>query len=178
MLTAQALQPSSEMPQDIRWMNAATAALAVVAVLLVLAAGFTVLSRQPYFVIHKLSIDGEMQRNNLATVRANVVPRVEGSFFMVESFRGLWSVGAADAPDHEHERHGQQGSGRGDDLGARRAGVGGCGVLQGGDLPLRLRLHVELRRQLVDGVGELLSLGGDLRLELLGRARVTHGVLP
>jgi cell division protein FtsQ len=87
MLTAQALQPSSEMPQDIRWMNAATAALAVVAVLLVLAAGFTVLSRQPYFVIHKLSIDGEMQRNNLATVRANVVPRVEGSFFMVDLAR-------------------------------------------------------------------------------------------
>ncbi|MFY9478425.1 MAG: cell division protein FtsQ/DivIB [Pseudomonadota bacterium] len=87
MLTAQALQPSSEMPQDIRWMNAATAALAVVAVLLVLAAGFTVISRQPYFVIHKLSIDGEMQRNNMATVRANVVPRVEGSFFMVDLAR-------------------------------------------------------------------------------------------
>ena len=87
MLTAQALQPSSEMPQDIRWMNAATAALAVVAVLLVLAAGFTVVSRQPYFVIHKLSIDGEMQRNNMATVRANVVPRVEGSFFMVDLAR-------------------------------------------------------------------------------------------
>lgn len=87
MLTAQALQPSSEMPQDIRWMNAATAALAVVAVLLVLAAGFTVISRQPYFVIHRLSIDGEMQRNNMATVRANVVPRVEGSFFMVDLTR-------------------------------------------------------------------------------------------
>lgn len=87
MLTAQALQPSSEMPQDIRWMNAATAALAVVAVLLVLAAGFTVISRQPYFVIHRLSIDGEMQRNNMATVRANVVPRVEGSFFMVDLAR-------------------------------------------------------------------------------------------
>lgn len=87
MLSAQALQPSSEMPQDIRWMNAATAALAVVAVLLVLAAGFSVISRQPYFVIHKLSIDGEMQRNNMATVRANVVPRVEGSFFMVDLAR-------------------------------------------------------------------------------------------
>lgn len=87
MLTAQALQSPSEMPQDIRWMNAATAALAVVAVLLVLAAAFNVLIRQPYFVIHKLSIDGEMQRNNLATVRANVVPRVEGSFFLVDLAR-------------------------------------------------------------------------------------------
>lgn len=87
MLTAQALQSPSEMPQDIRWMNAATAALAVVAVMLVLAAAFNVLIRQPYFVIHKLSIDGEMQRNNLATVRANVVPRVEGSFFLVDLAR-------------------------------------------------------------------------------------------
>ncbi|HIV69616.1 MAG TPA: cell division protein FtsQ/DivIB [Candidatus Aquabacterium excrementipullorum] len=84
MLTAQALQSPSEMPQDIRWMNAATIALAVLGVLLVLAGCFTVLMRQPYFVIHKLSIDGEMQRNNLATVRANVVPRVDGSFFMVD----------------------------------------------------------------------------------------------
>jgi cell division protein FtsQ len=87
MLTAQALQSPREMPQDIRWMNAATAALAAVGVLLVLAAVFTVIARQPYFVIHKLSIDGEMQRNNLATVRANVVPRVEGSFFMVDLAR-------------------------------------------------------------------------------------------
>lgn len=87
MLTAQALQSPSEMPQDIRWMNAATAALALVAVLLVLAGLFTVLIRQPYFVIHKLSIDGEMHRNNLATVRANVVPRVEGSFFQVDLAR-------------------------------------------------------------------------------------------
>lgn len=87
MLTAQALQSPSEMPQDIRWMNAATAALAVAALLLVLAGLFTVLIRQPYFAIHKLSIDGEMQRNNLATVRANVVPRVEGSFFMVDLAR-------------------------------------------------------------------------------------------
>ena len=85
MLTAQALHPAaSEMPQDIRWMNAATAALAGLGVLLVLVACFTVLSRQPFFMIHKLSIDGEMQRNNLATVRANVVPRVSGGFFSVD----------------------------------------------------------------------------------------------
>lgn len=83
MLAAHAMAPSAEMPQDIRWMNAATAALAVVAGLLVLAALVSVLARQPQFTIRQLTIDGDLQRNNLATVRANVLPRLAGGFFML-----------------------------------------------------------------------------------------------
>lgn len=84
MIAAHAMVPSAEMPQDIRWMNAATAALAVVAGLLVLAALVSVLTRQPQFTIRQLTIDGDLQRNNLATVRANVLPRLAGGFFMLD----------------------------------------------------------------------------------------------
>lgn len=84
MIAAHAMAPSAEMPQDIRWMNAATAALAVVAGLLVLAALVSVLTRQPQFTIRQLTIDGDLQRNNLATVRANALPRLAGGFFMLD----------------------------------------------------------------------------------------------
>lgn len=79
-----ALQPTAEMPQDVRWMNAATVALAWVAVGLVAAALLTVLARQPFFVIRKLTLEGDLLRNNLATVRANVLPRVSGAYFNVD----------------------------------------------------------------------------------------------
>jgi len=85
MLAAQALHSTSpEMPQDIRWMNAATNALLVVALGIVAAALLTVLARQPFFTIRKLTLEGDLQRNNLATVRANVLPRVKGGYFNLD----------------------------------------------------------------------------------------------
>jgi len=79
-----AMNAPAEMPQDIQWMNSAVKALAVVLLLLVLAAGLGVLMRQPAFTIRKLTLEGDLQRNNLATVRANAVPRVNGGFFTVD----------------------------------------------------------------------------------------------
>ncbi|HET6787115.1 MAG TPA: cell division protein FtsQ/DivIB [Aquabacterium sp.] len=84
MLAAHAIDTHQEMPQDIRWMNAAALALAVVLALLVLSAALSVLARQPMFNIARLTLEGDLQRNNLATVRANVVPRVNGGFFSVD----------------------------------------------------------------------------------------------
>ncbi|MDE2401281.1 MAG: cell division protein FtsQ/DivIB [Burkholderiales bacterium] len=81
MLAAAALNTPDEMPQDIRWMNAASAALLVLAVVLLLAAGLVKLSRLPFFNIAHLQLEGEMQRNNLATVRANALPRLSRGFF-------------------------------------------------------------------------------------------------
>jgi len=81
MLANAALQTPTEMPQDVRWMNAASASLAALAVALVLAAGLVKLSRLPFFNISRLQVEGELQRNNLATVRANAVPRLNGGFF-------------------------------------------------------------------------------------------------
>jgi cell division protein FtsQ len=84
MLAANALQPSTQMPQDIRWMNAIAAVLVLLLCALLLAAGLTVVARQPMFTIGKLTLEGDLQRNNLATVRANVVPRINGGFFTVD----------------------------------------------------------------------------------------------
>lgn len=84
MLAAHAIDTHQEMPQDIRWMNAAALALAVVLGLLVLSAAVSVLARQPAFNIGQLTLEGDLQRNNLATVRANVVPRIHGGFFSVD----------------------------------------------------------------------------------------------
>lgn len=72
-----------ETPQDVLWMNAAASALLVVAIGLLLAAGITKLTRLPYFNLQKVQLEGDLERNNLATVRANVVPRMHGGFFNV-----------------------------------------------------------------------------------------------
>ena len=90
MLAAAALNRYSspdETPQDVRWMNAAAAALVVVAVLMVLAAGLLKLGRLPYFDLQRVQIEGDLQRSNLATVRANTVPRLYGGFFQADLIR-------------------------------------------------------------------------------------------
>ncbi len=88
MLANAALNPHlSEMPQDVRWMNAASAALAGLALAVVLASGLVKLSRMHFFNIQQLQIDGELQRNNLATVRANALPHLSGGFFNQDLFK-------------------------------------------------------------------------------------------
>lgn len=65
-------------------MNAATVALAAIAIGLVVASVLTLLARQPVFAIRQMTLEGDLLRNNLATVRANVLPRVAGSYFQVD----------------------------------------------------------------------------------------------
>jgi cell division protein FtsQ len=71
-------------PQDVAWMNAATTALMALAVLLLIGAGVFKLSRMHYFDLKKVQLEGDLHRNNLATVRANVVPRMHGGFFTAD----------------------------------------------------------------------------------------------
>lgn len=80
----QAMDAPAEMPQDIQWMNAATLGLGVVLAVLLVAAVLGVIARQQTFAIRQLTLQGDLQRNNLATVRANAVPRVTGGFFTVD----------------------------------------------------------------------------------------------
>lgn len=84
MSVAAALHPSPRMPLDIRWMNALTTLLVVIALGMVALAGLRMLARTPFFGITQVTLDGELKRNNIATVRANIVPRVEGNFFRVD----------------------------------------------------------------------------------------------
>lgn len=71
-------------PVDIRLMNNAIALLRLVAVVALLCAGAFALARLPVFSIHSVRIDGELARNSAATIRANAMPKLEGSFFTLD----------------------------------------------------------------------------------------------
>ncbi len=77
-------QSASETPQDVRWMNAGAVALALVLLGMLCWAGLGKLARLPYFNVVKVQLEGDLQRNNVATVRANIVPRMRGGFFTVD----------------------------------------------------------------------------------------------
>lgn len=79
---------ASEASQDIRWMNVATAWLVVVGLCLLAAAGLQRLARQPFFNLTEVQLEGDLQRNNIATVRAHIVPRLEGGYFTLDLQKG------------------------------------------------------------------------------------------
>ncbi len=87
MLAAAALHAApirDETPMDVRWMNTATIVLAIGLVGLLLASGLVRLSRLPYFTIERIEVGGDLHRNNVTNVRANVVHRLQGSFFGID----------------------------------------------------------------------------------------------
>jgi cell division protein FtsQ len=72
------------LPADVRLMNAvASLVFALVAVGLLVAA-LQWLTRAPIFAIRVIQIDGDLIRNNVATIRANAAPRLAGNFFSVD----------------------------------------------------------------------------------------------
>jgi len=86
MLAAAALntyRAAPETPEDVRWMNAASAIMVWVVLAMVLASVLLLISRQPFFNLKRVELAGDLQRNNVATVRANVVSRLAGGFFSV-----------------------------------------------------------------------------------------------
>jgi len=76
------MQPATS--QDLVWMQAATQVLLAVVVMGVVMAGLVRIGRLPIFQIQKVQLEGDLQRNNLATVRANVVSRLQDGFFQVD----------------------------------------------------------------------------------------------
>lgn len=79
---------ASEASQDVRWMNVATAWLVVVGLCLLAAAGLQRLGRIPFFNLTEVQLEGDLQRNNIATLRAHIVPRLEGGYFMLDLQKG------------------------------------------------------------------------------------------
>jgi cell division protein FtsQ len=72
------------LPPDVRLMNAtATVLFAACAALLVAALGWWAL-RNPVFAIRGIVVQGDVAHNNVATLRANVLPRLRGNFFTVD----------------------------------------------------------------------------------------------
>lgn len=72
------------LPGDVRLMNGLAAALALATLALVVVAGVLWLLRSPAFPIRALRVDGELQRVNGDTLRANAAPRLAGNFFSAD----------------------------------------------------------------------------------------------
>jgi cell division protein FtsQ len=71
-------------PLDVRLMNITAAMLfAACAVMLVAALGWWAV-RHPVFALRGIVVEGEVTHNNVATLRANVAPRLSGNFFTVD----------------------------------------------------------------------------------------------
>jgi cell division protein FtsQ len=81
-MNAAATRPAT--PLDVRLMNVTASVLFVAcAVLLVAALGWWAL-RHPVFAIGGIVVEGDVAHNNVATLRANVAPRLAGNFFTVD----------------------------------------------------------------------------------------------
>lgn len=79
-MRATAPPPSTPLPPDIRVMNGVAALLALGLAVVALAAGLMWLTRQPIFAIRAITVEGDVARNSGASLRANALPRLSGSF--------------------------------------------------------------------------------------------------
>jgi cell division protein FtsQ len=74
----------SPLPPDVRLMNATASVLALVAAVLFAGAALLWLARQPFFAIRAITIDGDVARNSVSTIRANAAPRLAGNFLTMD----------------------------------------------------------------------------------------------
>lgn len=72
------------LPGDVRWMNRIARGVLVLVALALLAAAAAWIGRTPWFAIRGISLEGDLQRNNLATLRAHALPHLQGSFFTID----------------------------------------------------------------------------------------------
>ena len=75
------MKTAAPLPLDIRMMNMTAAMLLSAVVLVGLGAGVWWWLRHPMFAIRAITVQGEVTRNNAITLRANVVPQLQGNFF-------------------------------------------------------------------------------------------------
>lgn len=79
---------ATSLPFDVRAMNAVASLVFALAALALLAALVAWLLRAPLFTLRSIALDGELARSNLATLRANALPRLAGNFFSFDLERG------------------------------------------------------------------------------------------
>jgi cell division protein FtsQ len=84
MLRRPATPDAAPLPPDIRAMNLIAAGVSVLAVAALLAAGAGWVARRPFFSFADVRLEGELQRNNVSTVRANALPHLAGNFFTMD----------------------------------------------------------------------------------------------
>ncbi len=71
------------LPLDIKLMNALAQALFALLAIIFVASGIWWALRHPVFALKNISVSGQVVHNNAVTLRAHVLPRVEGNFFTV-----------------------------------------------------------------------------------------------
>jgi len=69
---------------DVRMMNATAVVLGAVAAALVVATAILWLARQPFFAIRAITVEGDVARNSVSTIRANAVPKLAGNFLTID----------------------------------------------------------------------------------------------
>jgi len=82
---------ATQMPTDIWWMRAAVRAMAWLIFGLLAVAALVWLGRQPMFQIATLRLEGDMEHNNVPTVKASVTPYLQGQqqrFFSIDLMEG------------------------------------------------------------------------------------------
>ena len=72
------------LPVDIRLMHAVTSLLWLLTVLGCLGAAAWWLLRLPVFALERISVEGEVTRNNALTLKPNVIPTLQGNFFTLD----------------------------------------------------------------------------------------------
>jgi cell division protein FtsQ len=75
---------ATPLPIDVRLMNAAASALFVLVGVMLLAALAWWAVRHPIFAIGGIVVHGDVTHSNVATLRANVAPKLAGNFFTVD----------------------------------------------------------------------------------------------
>lgn len=69
------------LPVDIRLMNTVAGVLLVLAGVVGIGSGAWWVLRHPAFALQRISIEGEVTRNNALTLKTNVLPQLQGNFF-------------------------------------------------------------------------------------------------
>jgi cell division protein FtsQ len=72
------------LPSDVRLMNATALALGLIAAALVAATAVLWLARQPFFAIRTITVEGDVARNSVSTIRANALSKVAGNFLTMD----------------------------------------------------------------------------------------------
>ncbi|MET0518400.1 MAG: cell division protein FtsQ/DivIB [Burkholderiaceae bacterium] len=83
-----ALRPPAPLPPDIRLMNAVSALLVCGLLALALGLGLRWVARLPVFAIAKIQVEGDVSRNSAASLRANALPHLSGSFLSMNLQQG------------------------------------------------------------------------------------------
>lgn len=76
--------PTLGLPPDVRWMNALASVFVSALVLGTIAGGLVWVTHRPYFSLRGIVVEGDVGRTSVATIRANVAPRLVGNFFTID----------------------------------------------------------------------------------------------